>query len=66
MEQQKIEEKVCTIRTLVEMMVSSILGEPMSILPSTMNCRIAVKTAPIIDVTLHIVNGAGKLTNVAA
>lgn len=52
--------------TIPEMSMRSILGEPMSILPSTMTCRIAVKMAPIIDAMVHSVNGAGKLINVAA
>uniref|UniRef100_A0A0A8ZKH6 Uncharacterized protein n=1 Tax=Arundo donax TaxID=35708 RepID=A0A0A8ZKH6_ARUDO len=52
--------------TIPAISLAPILGEPMSILPSRMTCKIAVKTAPIADVIVHIVNGAGKLANVAA
>lgn len=52
--------------TIPEMSVASILGEPMSNFPCRTSSRMAVKAAPIAEVTEHIVNGAGKLASAAA
>lgn len=55
-----------TKRTRATTLVRLMTGDPISILPSLIICAIAVRNAPIIDVTAHNVNGAGKCTMVAA
>ena len=52
--------------TKAMMLATLIVEDPASILPSTMNCSIAVRMEPIVAVITHNVNGAGKLTIVAA
>lgn len=51
---------------MTTMLVTLIVGDPESILPSTMNRNIAVRMEPIMEVIAHNVNGAGNLSMVAA